>query len=115
MKGRGIAFIKGVYPVRNNAPLPPPGQRPSLRGRSPSGAEPGPAAVAGLRAHCRLIPTGFNASLGFESKRLEFLTAFAPDGSRNIDTKFMHDHFIFAKKSLAVTTFTMLLIWSLKK
>jgi len=37
-----------VYPVRNNAPLLPPGQRPSLRGRSPSGAEPGPAAAAGL-------------------------------------------------------------------
>jgi len=48
MKGRGIAIIKGVYPVRNNAPLLPPGQRPSLRGRSPSGAEPGPAAAVGV-------------------------------------------------------------------
>ncbi|OGP72938.1 MAG: hypothetical protein A2V86_09345 [Deltaproteobacteria bacterium RBG_16_49_23] len=56
------------YPVRNNAPLLPPGQRPSLRargppsgpealppgqrpslrGRSPSGAEPGPAAAAAV-------------------------------------------------------------------
>ena len=33
-----------VNPVRNNAPLLPQGQRPSLRGRSPSWAEPGPAA-----------------------------------------------------------------------
>jgi hypothetical protein len=56
-----------VYPVRNNAPLLPPGQRPSLRGRSPSGAEPGPAAAAGL--HFRIIPAGSNAPL-------EFLTGF---------------------------------------
>ncbi|MBM4352112.1 MAG: hypothetical protein FJ106_19750 [Deltaproteobacteria bacterium] len=60
----------------------------SLRARGPpSGAEAplgrslGRRLQWGLRAHCRLIPTGFNASLGFESKRLEFLTAFAPDGS----------------------------------
>jgi predicted RNase H-like HicB family nuclease len=37
-----------LYPVRNNAPLLPPGQRPSLRGRSPSWAEPGPVAAVGL-------------------------------------------------------------------
>ena len=45
-----------VYPVRNNAPLLPPGQRPS-----------GPAAAAGL--DFIKIPAGFNASL-------EFLTGF---------------------------------------
>ena len=50
-------------PVRNNAPLLPPGQRPS-----------GPAAAAGL--DFRIIPAGFNAPLGFESQRLEFLTGF---------------------------------------
>ena len=44
-----------VYPVRNNAPLLPPGQRPS-----------GPAAAAGL--DFRIIPAGFNAPLGFESR-----------------------------------------------
>ena len=49
----------GIYPVRNNAPLLPPGQRPS-----------GPAAAAGL--HFRLIPAGFNAPL-------EFLTGFTAD------------------------------------
>ena len=51
------------YPIRNNAPLLPPGQRPS-----------GPAAAAGL--DFRIIPAGFNAPLGFESQRLEFLTGF---------------------------------------
>ena len=56
-----------LYPVRNNAPLLPPGQRPSLRGRSPSGAEPGPAAAAG--SNFRIIPVGFNVPL-------EFLTGF---------------------------------------
>ena len=45
-----------VYPVRNNAPLLPPGQRPS-----------GSAAAAGL--DFRIIPAGFNAPL-------EFLTGF---------------------------------------
>ena len=45
-----------VHPVRNNAPLLPPGQRPS-----------GPAAAAGL--DFRIIPAGFNAPL-------EFLTGF---------------------------------------
>jgi len=54
-----------LYPVRNNSPLFPPsqlparrvfqlGERPSLRGRSPYGAEPGPAAAAGL--DFRIIP-----------------------------------------------------------
>ena len=52
-----------LYPVRNNAPLLPPGQRPS-----------GPAAAGGL--DFRIIPAGFNAPLGFESQRLEFLTGF---------------------------------------
>jgi len=56
-----------VYPVRNNAPLLPPGQRPSLRGRSPFGAEPEPVAAAG--SDFRIIPAGFNALL-------EFLTGF---------------------------------------
>jgi len=62
------------YPVRNNAPLLHPGQRPS-----------GPAAAAGL--DFKIIPagfipfrdkslTGFNVPLGFESQRLEFLTGF---------------------------------------
>ena len=46
----------GIYPVRNNVPLLPPGQRPS-----------GPAAAAGL--DFRIIPAGFNAPL-------EFLTGF---------------------------------------
>jgi len=41
-------LIVSFYPVRNNALLLPPGHRPSLRGRSPSGAEPGPAAAVGL-------------------------------------------------------------------
>ena len=45
-----------IYPVRNNAPLLPPGQRPS-----------GPAAAAVL--DFIKIPAGFNASL-------EFLTGF---------------------------------------
>jgi hypothetical protein len=49
-------LIYGVYPVRNNAPLLPPGQRPS-----------GPAAAAGV--DFRIIPAGFNAPL-------EFLTGF---------------------------------------
>ncbi|OGP78446.1 MAG: hypothetical protein A2V86_10590 [Deltaproteobacteria bacterium RBG_16_49_23] len=49
-----IRFNNPFYPVRNNGPLLPPGQRPSLRGRSPSGAEPGLAAEAGL--HFRTIP-----------------------------------------------------------
>jgi len=40
-----------VYPVRNNAPLLPPGQRPS-----------GPAAAAGL-SDFRIIPAGFGAPL----------------------------------------------------
>ncbi len=58
------------YPVRNNAPLLPPGQRPS-----------GPAAAAGLdfMEHFikvlpfRIIPAGFNAPL-------EFLTGFTKGG-----------------------------------
>ena len=41
-----------LYPVRNNAPLLPPGQRPS-----------GPAAAVGL--DFRIIPVGFNAPLEF--------------------------------------------------
>jgi hypothetical protein len=41
-----------IYPVRNNAPLLPPGQRPS-----------GPSAAAGL--HFRIIPVGSNALLEF--------------------------------------------------
>jgi hypothetical protein len=41
-----------LYPVRNNAPLLPPGQRPS-----------GPAAAAGLGF--MIIPAGFNAPLEF--------------------------------------------------
>jgi len=40
-------FLLMFYPVRNNAPLLPPGQRPS-----------GPAAAAGL--DFRIIPAGFN-------------------------------------------------------
>jgi len=52
-----------IYPVRNNAPLLPPGQRPSLRARGSSE----PEAVAGL--HFRIIPAGSNATL-------EFLTGF---------------------------------------
>jgi hypothetical protein len=51
----GVEFYF-VYPVRNNAPLLPPGQRPS-----------GPSAAAGL--NFRTIPAGFNAPL-------EFLTGF---------------------------------------
>jgi len=57
------------YPVRNIVPLLPPGQRPSLRGRSPSWAEPGSAAIA--RLDFGIIPAGFNAPL-------EFLTGFTP-------------------------------------
>jgi len=49
----GAGYIKGLKIgltcTRKSplAPLYPPGQRPSLRGRSPSGAEPGPAAKEG--------------------------------------------------------------------
>jgi alkanesulfonate monooxygenase SsuD/methylene tetrahydromethanopterin reductase-like flavin-dependent oxidoreductase (luciferase family) len=65
-----------VYPVRNNALLPPPGQLPARRvfqfGERPFG----PAAAAGL--DFRIIPAGFNTppveSLWVE--RLEFLTGF---------------------------------------
>ena len=55
-EGRWQIENSELYPVRNNAPLLPPGQRPS-----------GLAAAAGL--HFRLIPAGFNAPL-------EFLTGF---------------------------------------
>jgi len=44
--------LNEVYPVRNNATLLPPGQRPS-----------GPAAAVGLGF--RIIPAGFNAPLEF--------------------------------------------------
>jgi len=64
---QGVEGSSFFYTVRNNAPLLPPGQRPSLRGRSPSGVEPGPAAAAEL--DFRIIPAGFNAPL-------EFLTGF---------------------------------------
>jgi putative tricarboxylic transport membrane protein len=50
----GLSYY--LYPVRNNAPLLPPSQRPS-----------GPSAAAGL--DFRIIPAGFNAPL-------EFLTGF---------------------------------------
>jgi hypothetical protein len=64
-----------LYPIRNNAPLLPPGQRP-----------PGPAAAVGI--DFRIIPAGFNplrqpAATGAStagacaaSARLEFLTGF---------------------------------------
>jgi hypothetical protein len=64
---RKLGTGSNFYPVRNNAPLLPPGQRPS-----------GPAAAAGL--HFRIIPEGSNAPLGFESQRLEFLTGFIDGG-----------------------------------
>jgi hypothetical protein len=51
-----VILNHSIYPVRNNVPLLPPGQRPS-----------GPAAAAELRFN--KIPAGFNASL-------EFLTGF---------------------------------------
>ena len=57
-----VILDRSIYPVRNNAPLLPPGQRPS-----------GPAAAAGL--DFRMIPAGFNAPL-------EFLTRFAWIGKR---------------------------------
>ena len=50
-------------PLEIMPPLLPPGQRPS-----------GPAAATGLDV--TIIPAGFNAPLGFESQRLEFLTGF---------------------------------------
>src|SRR4030066_2526414 len=51
-----------LYPVRNNAPLLCPVHH----------------AVQGSAAELdfRIIPAGFNAPLGFESQRLEFLTGF---------------------------------------
>jgi len=49
-----------LYPVRNNAPLLPPGQRPS-----------GPAAATGLGFI--IVPAGFNAPLEF---LMGFTTAF---------------------------------------
>ena len=59
--------ISSLYPVRNNAPLLPPGQRPS-----------GPAAAAGL--DFRIIPAGFipfrDKSLTGFNAPLEFLTGF---------------------------------------
>ena len=57
-----------IYPVRNNAPLLPPGQRPS-----------GPAAAAGL--DFRIIPAGFNAPL-------EFLTGFT---LKTLSPKYMNE------------------------
>jgi hypothetical protein len=67
-----------IYPVRNNAPLLPPGQRPS-----------GPAAAAGL--DFTIIPAGFNAppveSLWVE--RLEFLT-----GLTHLNTSFISFSFL---------------------
>ncbi|OGP95373.1 MAG: hypothetical protein A2157_01840 [Deltaproteobacteria bacterium RBG_16_47_11] len=56
-----------VYPVRNNAPLLPPGQAPPRKGSCPRGRPSGPAAAVGL--HFRIIPAGSNAPL-------EFLTGF---------------------------------------
>jgi hypothetical protein len=53
---QGVEGSSFFYPVRNNAPLLPPGQRPSE-----------PAAAAEL--DFRIIPAGFNAPL-------EFLTGF---------------------------------------
>ncbi len=46
------------YPVRNNAPLLPPGQAPPQKGSCPGGRSSGPAAAAGL--DFRIIPAGFN-------------------------------------------------------
>ena len=74
----------GFYPVRNNAPLLPPGQRPS-----------GPAAAAGL--DFRIIPAGFNAPLGFESQRLEFLTGFTEKIKYCIQEEPMGDYLIGAE------------------
>jgi len=89
-------FFWTFYPVRKNAPLLPPGQAPPRKGSCPGGRPSGPVAAAGL--DFRIIPgsapqgvpprragfiplrdkslTGFNAPLGFESQRLEFLTGF---------------------------------------
>jgi len=65
-----------IYPVRNNGPILPPGQRP-------------PGLAAAVEFHFSTIPTGYNTLLGFEpfdgahgpeyvegSQRLEFLTGF---------------------------------------
>ena len=60
--------VDGLYPVRNNAPLLPPGQRPS-----------GPAAAEGL--HFRIIPAGFNAPL-------EFLTGFTSSALLDLNPAF---------------------------
>jgi hypothetical protein len=62
MRQTKLGTGSNFYPVRNNAPLLPPGQRPS-----------GPAAAAGL--HFRIIPAGSNAPL-------EFLTGFIDEGDR---------------------------------
>ena len=45
---------KLIYPVRNNAPLLPPGQAPPRKGSCPGGRPSGPAAAAGL--DFRIIP-----------------------------------------------------------
>jgi hypothetical protein len=45
-KAEFIKFL--VYPVRNNAPLLPPGQAPPRKGSCPGGRPSGPAAAAGL-------------------------------------------------------------------
>jgi len=63
-----------LHPVRNNAPLLPPGQAPPRKGSCPGGRPSGPAAATGL--DFRIIPARFNTLLGFESQRLEFLTGF---------------------------------------
>jgi hypothetical protein len=82
-----IHTVDGLYPVRNNGPLLPPGQAPPRKGSCPGGRPSGPAAAVGL--DFRIIPSGFNAPLGFEpfdsahgpkyvegSQPLEFLTGF---------------------------------------
>ena len=85
-------FYKGVnsfYPVRNNAPLLPPGQAPPRKGSCPRGAsapeggssepEAEPEAAAGL--DFRIIPAGFNAPL-------EFLTGFTPSKASEVRIEF---------------------------
>jgi len=52
--GLATVWLGILYPVRNNAPLLPPGQAPPRKGSCPGGRPSGPAAAAGL--DFRIIP-----------------------------------------------------------
>jgi len=53
-----IKFGAWIHPVRNNAPLLPPGQAPPRKGSCPGGRPSGPAAAAGFNTLLKFL-TGF--------------------------------------------------------